>query len=143
MFDVKKLFEEKIGKEKMQEYLMPAPSFSIMECEIIFYDEKSASLTLKVPLLEKWMNPYKTMQGGVIMMAIDNAVGSLSMLVAPKNITRNMESKMLKPITMDVENIYIKVKLQEQKKRRLIFDVEVLDEHEVCYTTATITNWMI
>ena len=142
MLDIKKIYEEKLGAS-FHEYKMPAPSFSIMQAEIIEYDESKASLTIQMPVLEIFLNPFGTMQGGMIVAAMDNAIGSLSMLVAPLNMTRNIESKLIKAITMDVESLFITAKLSEQKKRRLIFDVVVKDSNNEVYATAKITNWIL
>jgi acyl-coenzyme A thioesterase PaaI-like protein len=142
MLDIKKIYEEKLGAS-FHEYKMPAPSFSIMQAEIIEYDESKASLTIQMPVLEIFLNPFGTMQGGMIVAAMDNAIGSLSMLVAPLNMTRNIESKLIKAITMDVESLFITAKLSEQKKRRLIFDVVVKDGNNEVYATAKITNWIL
>jgi uncharacterized protein (TIGR00369 family) len=142
MQDIKKIYEEKLG-DSFKEYRMPAPSFSIMQAEIIAYDEADASLTIKMPVLETFLNPFGTMQGGMIVAAMDNAIGSLSMLVAPLNMTRNIDSKLIKAIPMDVETLYITATLFEQKKRRLIFEVVVKDEAGEIYATAKITNWMV
>jgi acyl-coenzyme A thioesterase PaaI-like protein len=83
------------------------------------------------------------MQGGMIIAAMDNALGSLSMLVAPLNMTRSIDSKLKKAITIDLEFIYITATLKERKKRRLVFDVDVKDKDGECYATAQITNWII
>ena len=142
MIDITTLFREKLGNT-MDEYLMPPPSFSIMQCEIILFDEKKKSIVVKIPILENWLNPYRTMQGGMIVAAIDNAIGPLSMLVAPKNMTRDIETKLLKTITMDLEFIYVYASLLEHKKRRLIFDVLIKDKDENIYAKSKITNWII
>jgi len=142
MQDIKKIYEEKLG-ESFKKYKMPAPSFSIMQAEIIEYDETNESLTIKMPVLETFLNPFGTMQGGMIVAAMDNAIGSLSMLVAPLNMTRNIESKLIKVITMEIKVIYITAKLVEKKKRRLIFDVVVKDSEDEVYAKAKITNWII
>jgi len=142
LLDLETLFSEVLG-EKMQEFILPPPSFEIMQCEILLYDKIEKSLLVKIPILNIWLNPYGTMQGGMIMGAMDNTVGPLSILVAPKNVTRTMESKLLKPITMDLEYIYIKAILIEHKKRRLIFDVFVKDKEENIYAKAKVTNWII
>ena len=142
LLDLETLFSEVLG-EKMQEFILPPPSFEIMQCEILLYDKIEKSLLVKIPILNIWLNPYGTMQGGMIMGAMDNTVGPLSILVAPKNVTRTMESKLLKPITMDLEYIYIKAILIEHKKRRLIFDVFVKDKEENIYVKAKVTNWII
>ena len=142
MIDINTLFRDKLGSD-IDEYLMPPPSFSIMQCEITAFDEEKKSLVVKIPILESWLNPYRTMQGGMIVGAIDNAIGPLSMLVAPKNVTRDIETKLLKPITMDLEFIYIYASLLEHKKRRLIFSVLIKDRDENIYAKAKITNWII
>ena len=140
--DVVKLYREVLG-EKANDYNLPPPSFEIMQCEIVKYDESQKLIIVKIPTLESWLNPFGTMQGGIIMGAVDNAVGPLSLLVAPMNITRNIESKLIKPITMDIEFIYVTATLEEQKKKRLIFDVVITDKDETIYTKAKITNWII
>jgi len=142
MIDVVELFSEILG-DKMDEYDLPPPSFEIMQCEIVEFNSDKKSMLVKMPVLKAFFNPYGTMQGGMIMGAIDNSLGPLSMLVAPKNVTRTMESKLLKPITLDLGYIYVKSILRERKKRRLIFDVVVRDADENIYAKATVTNWII
>ena len=114
-----------------------------MQGEIIEYKEEEKSLTVRLPVLEKWQNPFGTMQGGMIDAAIDNAVGPLSLLVAPMNMTRSIETKILKAITMDIETIYVKANLVEQKKRRLAFEVEVQDNDGVVYATSKVVNFVL
>ena len=140
--DLIKLYTEVLG-EKVKDYNLPPPSFEIMQCEIVKYNKDEKFITIKIPTLESWLNPFGTMQGGIIMGAVDNAVGPLSLLVAPMNMTRNIESKLIKPITMDVEFIYVTATLFEQKKKRLIFDVVIKDIDETIYTKAKVTNWII
>ncbi len=140
--DLIKLYTEVLG-EKVKDYNLPPPSFEIMQCEIVKYNKDKKFITIKVPTLESWLNPFGTMQGGIIMGAVDNAVGPLSLLVAPMNMTRNIESKLIKPITMEVEFIYVTATLFEQKKKRLIFDVVIKDIDETIYTKAKVTNWII
>ena len=140
--DIKELFRSTLG-DTLHEYKLPPPSFTIMQCEIIAFDKEKATLTTKIPVLKEWLNPYSTMQGGMIVAAMDNALGPLSLLVAPKNMTRNIESKLIKAITMDMKYIYVTASLYEVKKRRLIFDVVVKDEEENLYATARVTNFII
>lgn len=140
--DVVELFSSILG-EKMDEYILPPQSYEIMQCSIVKFDSEEKLIVVKVPVLEMWLNPYKTMQGGMIMGAMDNAIGPLSMLVAPKNMTRNVESKLIKPITCDLDYIYITASLFEVKKKRLTFDVVVKDKDENIYAKAKFTNWIV
>ena len=140
--EINELLRE-IHGDSVEDFILPPPSFTAMECEVIAFDKDKATLTTKVPVLKSWLNPYATMQGGMIIAAIDNTLGPLSMLIAPKNMTRNIESKLTKAITMDLEYIYVTASLFERKKRRLIFEIVVKDKDENIYTTAKVTNWII
>lgn len=140
--DLIELYTEVLG-EKIKDYNLPPPSFEIMQCEIVKYDEDEKLIIVKIPTLESWLNPFGTMQGGIIMGAVDNAVGPLSLLAAPMSITRNIESKFIKPITMNIEFLYVTATLFQQKKKRLIFDVVIKDKDEILYTKAKVTNWII
>ena len=139
--DVVSLFTEKLG-DTIDNFKVPPPIFEIMQCEIIDYDEEDKSLTIKLPVLEQWQNPFGTMQGGMIDAAIDNAVGPLSLLVAPLNMTRSIDTKIFKAITMDLKQIFIEAKLIEQKKRRLTFESSVKDINGVVYATSKIVNFI-
>ena len=140
--DIKELFSSILG-DAFHDYKLPPPCFTIMQCEIVAFDKEKATLTTKIPVLKEWLNPYSTMQGGMIVAAMDNALGPLSLLVAPKNMTRSIESKLIKAITMDMKYIYVTASLYEAKKRRLIFDVLVKDEADKCYASARVTNFIL
>ena len=140
--DVIELFSDALG-DQINDFTLPPPSFEIMECEFIDYNAEEKSLMIRLPVLEKWQNPFGTMQGGMIDAAIDNAVGPLSLLVAPMNMTRTIETKILKAITMDVETIYVKAKLIEEKKRRLIFEAKVVDDDGLVYATSKLVNFIL
>ncbi len=140
--DIIKLYSTVLG-EKVKEFDLPPPSFSVMKAEIIDYDKEKKTLLSKMPVLRDWLNPYGTMQGGMINAAIDNAVGPLSLLVAPLNMTRTMETKYIKAITMELKCIYVQAILVEEKKKRLTFEVAVMDEDENIYTTAKVVNWIV
>ena len=140
--DIIELYAELLG-DKLEKFTLPPPSFEIMQGAIMAFSEEEKSIVVRMPVLESWLNPYNTMQGGIILGAIDNAVGPLSMLLSPKNVTRDIESKLLKPITMQTEFIYVTATLFEHKKRRLIFDAVVQDKDKNVYAKARLTNWII
>jgi hypothetical protein len=63
--DIKTLFKKVLG-DTINDFTLPPPIFTAMQGEIIEYDEENKSLTTKLPVLEQWLNPYGTMQGGMI-----------------------------------------------------------------------------
>ncbi len=140
--DIVRLYTEIYG-ERMAEFIMPPPIFGAMQCDIIAYDPETPSLTARMPVLHEWLNPFSTMQGGMIMAAVDNAVGPLSMLIATPSWTRTMESKYLKPIPYGLDYIYAVATLTETKRGRLTFGVVVRDTEGTVYTTARVVNWLM
>jgi len=140
--DIVELFSNVLG-DKINEFDLPPQSFTVMQAEIIDFDVQSKSLITKMPVLASWSNPYGSMQGGMINAAIDNAVGPLSLLIAPFNMTRTMQTKYIKPITLDLKTIYVHARLQEEKKKRLTFDVLVMDADKTVYTKSTVVNWIV
>jgi len=133
----------KMQANSEQALLMPPPSFRLMKCEVVAYDEDAQTLVVKIPVLEDWLNPYSSMQGGMINAAIDNAVGPLSLLIAPANITRHMETKFLRSITLETEYIFVKASISEMKKRRLSFEVSVEDEKGDVFVEAKVINFIL
>ncbi|MEJ2373767.1 MAG: hypothetical protein P8Y16_08290, partial [Sulfurimonas sp.] len=59
------------------------------------------------------------------------------------NMTRTMETKYLKAITMDVKHIYIYASLVEQRKKRLTFTVSVEDENAEVFCQAKVVNFIL
>ena len=122
---------------------IPPPAFDEMEGEIIKFDQDRSILTVKFPILQKHLNPFGNMQGGMIAAAVDNAVGPLSMLMAPPNFTRNLEMKYKKAINLGLGHITVIAKFVQRKKRFLYFEATVLDNLGDKLATAKAVNWII
>jgi len=122
---------------------IPPPAFDAMKGEIIKFNQEKSILTVRFPILQKHLNPFGNMQGGMIAAAVDNAVGPLSMLVAPPNFTRNLEIKYRKVINSDLDNIIVIAKFVQQKKRFLHFEATVLDNLGNELAAAKAVNWIV
>jgi acyl-coenzyme A thioesterase PaaI-like protein len=133
--------QERLG-ERMDEYLIPPPVFITMHGEFLAYDAEGGLLTARFPVLEKYLNPYRAMQGGVVAAAVDNTLGPLSMLVAPPNVTRRLQMKYSGPVTPDLGYITVRAKLLERKGRRLMFSAEVRDQEGTLLARARATHWI-
>ena len=130
--------------EGVEHYVqIPPPAFDDMEGEIIKFEQEDGLLTVRFPILRKYLNPFGNMQGGMIAAAVDNAVGPLSMLMAPPNFTRNLELKYKKAINSDLGHIMVIAKFVQQKKRFLYFEATVLDNLGNELATAKAVNWII
>ena len=129
--------------ERQDEFLIPPPVFTTMQGEFLTFDAQNGVLATRFPVLEQYLNPYGTMQGGIVAAAVDNTLGPLSMLVAPPNVTRRLQMKYSRPITPDLEYITVKGKLLERKGRRLTFSAEVRDREGVLLARARALHWIV
>jgi len=136
------LFEARHG-ELTADFLLPPPSFVIMQAEIAAFDPDNGILTVRFPVLEQFCNPYGSMQGGMIAAAVDNTLGPLSMLVARPNVTRRLEMKYSKPITPDLGTIIVTGKLLEEHKRQLTFSAEVRSLEGLLLARAKAWHWIV
>jgi uncharacterized protein (TIGR00369 family) len=76
----------------------PPNCFISMKAEFVTYDSRQ-SLTVTVPVLEESLNPMRTMQGGFLVAAFDNAFGPLSYLAARAPcVTVNLTTQFLRPV---------------------------------------------
>jgi len=121
---VSELIEATLGEDKGK-FLLPPPVYETISAEVVEVDAEQGQLSLRFPMLRRYLNPYGTMQGGMIAAAIDNTIGPLSMLVAPPNVTRSMELEYFKPVLGSLPHIVIRAKLAERNKRRLVFEASV------------------
>lgn len=125
------------------EVVLPPPVFISMGAEFLKIDQENAEIEVKFPIPESTLNPFGSMQGGIIAAAVDNAVGPLSMLVGPINFTRDMSLKYRKPVSKDYEYIIVKATLIEKKGRRLFFSAEVMDPEGTLLVSAKLMNWIV
>ncbi len=122
---------------------VPPPVFTAMGAEFLNIDTENATMTVKFPVPENTLNPFGSMQGGMIAAAVDNTVGPLSMITGPVNFTRDMTLKYKKPVKGDFDFITVKAKFTEKKGRRLFFSAEVFSPLGELLVSAKLMNWII
>lgn len=79
------------AKDNTQEFIgtysLPAPRCSsFIKGDVMEY-KPGKSLTMAFPVLEDYLNPAQTMQGGIISAAFDNVFGPFCFLVSQTNST--------------------------------------------------------
>jgi len=139
---IMEIIKERLG-DKINQYQIPPPVFISMRGEFLKYDPINQVLTTQFPVLKSHLNPYGTMQGGMVAAAIDNTLGPLSMLVAPPNVTRRLELKYSRPVTIETKHITVTARFMERKKSWLFFSAEVHDPHGKLLTRAKASHWII
>jgi len=139
--NIKRLFEEKVGAMK-DKLTIPPPVFDAMKGEFLKFDEENSTLDNRFPILREQLNPYGTVQGGVIAAAVDNTIGPLSMLVAPPNFTRHMELKYRRTVLPGSGYIFVTGRFIERKGRQLFFTASVHDNNGREYVFAKSMHWI-
>ena len=135
------VIQRRLG-DRVDDFRIPPPVFRAMQGEFLAFDPEDGWLTARFPVLEEYLNPYGSMQWGMVAAAVDNALGPLSMLVAPPNVTRRLEMKYSRPITPDLEFITVKSSLVERKGRWLTFRAEVTDQEGTLLARARAVHWI-
>ncbi|MBN1542703.1 PaaI family thioesterase [candidate division KSB1 bacterium] len=142
MKKVMDLFHERYG-ERVDEFLVPPPVLFLMRGEVVDVDLEAKLMIVRFPILPDYLNPYRTVQGGIIAAAVDNTIGPLSMLVAPPNVTRRLEMTYGRPVTPDLDAMVVEAQLVEHKDRLLHFKAEVRDPSGTRLARAKATHWVV
>jgi acyl-coenzyme A thioesterase PaaI-like protein len=129
--------------ERMNEFHLPPPVFKAMQGEFLSFDQDRGILKTRFPVLDSFLNPYGSMQGGMVAAAVDNTFGPLGMLVSAPNVTRRLEMKYSHPVTPDLEFITVTARFKEQDGRWLVFTADVRDETGKILARAKATHWIL
>ncbi len=124
-------------------FLIPPPVFVRMQGEFIAFDEQSGTLTTRFPVLAEFLNPYGILQGGIIAAAVDNTIGPLGFLIAPPNVTRRLEMKYSKAVTVEMGTISVQARLTGRDGRRLAFSAEVRDPQGALLARGRAEHWIV
>ncbi|MCP4612073.1 MAG: PaaI family thioesterase [Planctomycetes bacterium] len=103
---------------------IPPKIFVDMEGEYIAYEE-GKSLTARFPVKERYQNPLRAMQGGMIVAAMDNTFGPLSYMVAPPSVTTHINATYIRPVTAKDKFIDVTAMVVEVTKSTLHMRAEV------------------
>jgi acyl-coenzyme A thioesterase PaaI-like protein len=134
--------EDMQGVEGIAADLVP-PVFYEMRGRILEFNFEERTLSARFPVMDRYQNPYGTMQGGMIAAAIDNTLGPLSQLVAPPNVTRNFEIKFKHPVTSEHEYIIVKAKVEEMDSSFLTLSARVRNNEEELVAIARARHYIL
>jgi acyl-coenzyme A thioesterase PaaI-like protein len=126
-----------------EDLTIPPPVFCAMQGEFLEFDPAVRSLTARFPVLADQLNPYGTMQGGMIIAAVDNTIGPLSLLVAAASVTRRLEMKYSRSVSLADKFILVRACFVEQKRRHLYFEATVASPGGVAVATGKAVNWVV
>jgi uncharacterized protein (TIGR00369 family) len=140
--DIIEIISNKLGQKK-DRYMIPPPVFTTMKGEFVTFDLEDGVLKTKFPVQEQFLNPFRSLQGGIVAAAVDNTFGPLSMLVAPPSVTRRIEMKYSSPVTPDLEYITVEAKFVKRDHRMLTFHADVRDPSGKLLAKAKALHWIL
>lgn len=123
-YEIIEIMKRRLG-DRTAQYLFPPPVFTTLQGQFAALDLERGILETRFPVLERYLNPYHTLQGGMIAAAVDNTLGPLSVLVAPPNVTRRLEMTYSAPVPLETGSILVKAVYDGREGRRLFFSAEV------------------
>jgi acyl-coenzyme A thioesterase PaaI-like protein len=135
-------FRKRYG-QRLDEFLVPPPSFLLMEGEFVDFDLEAGWMVARFPVDERYLNPYGVMQGGLIAAAVDNTLGPLSMLMAPPNVTRRLEMKYSRGIRLEMGSIEVRAEIVSREDRWLEFKADVRSQDGKLLARAKARHWII
>jgi uncharacterized protein (TIGR00369 family) len=140
--EIIEIISNKLGKRK-DDYMIPPPVFTTMKGEFLAFDLDDGVLKTKFPVQAQFLNPFRSLQGGIVAAAVDNTFGPLSMLVAPPSVTRRIEMKYSRPVTTDLEYITVEAKFVKRDHRMLTFRADVRDPTGKLLAKAKALHWIL
>ena len=105
---------------------LPPKVFLDMQGDFIEF-VKGVKLVARFPNLERYMNPFGFMQGGIIVAAIDNTISPLSYISAPPSITKEINTTYKRPIKACDEFIQVIASIAKTSATHIMLHAEVLN----------------
>ncbi|NLU50986.1 MAG: PaaI family thioesterase [Syntrophomonadaceae bacterium] len=118
------------------------PCFSSMKTRVVDYDS-GKSITIAVPVMESYLNPEGTMQGGFIAAAFDNAFGPLCFLATGTSHTAalNIITNYHRPIFLG-EELVIVARITSKGRTIIHMEAEGYNQYGKLVATST-TSYIV
>lgn len=115
----------------------PPEVFREMGGEILSFDEKRECIEVRFPVMKKYRNPMGAMQGGMVVAAMDNTYGPLTVLLGTTSVTTHMTTTFVKPVCPDETHITITAGVTARSRRQIHFTAEVRDSKGALVVSGT------
>lgn len=125
-----------------QMYQESPPCFNSMQGKVLDF-EPGQEFTICFPVLDNYLNPAGSMQGGIIGAAFDNVFGPLCWSVSgkPNGVMTEMNTSYHRPIFKD-DCLNVKAFIKVQGQRKLHMAGEAFNNSGKLIATAVATYWL-
>ncbi len=115
----------------------PPEVFRDMGGEVLSFDDISETIEVRFPVMERYRNPMGAMQGGMVVAAMDNTYGPLTVLLGTTSVTTHMNTTFVKPVYPDETHIVITATVTARSRRQIHMTAEVRDSEKRLVVTGT------
>ncbi|WP_300672969.1 PaaI family thioesterase [Desulfoluna sp.] len=115
----------------------PPEVFRDMGAEILLFDEEKESIEVRFPVQARYRNPMGVMQGGMVVAAMDNTYGPLTVLLGTTSVTTHINTTFVKPVARDEPYIIITARVTARSRRHLHLTGEVRDSRGTLVVSGT------
>jgi len=122
---------------------IPPKVFLDAEGEILSMDFEEKRMRIRYPVKERYLNPLRYVQGGIIVALMDNTMGPLSYVVAPPSVTLSLNIQYKRPATGDLPYIDIEAWVTEQTRRLVYMDGTAYNPEGKVLITAQATAMLV
>lgn len=105
----------------------PPEVFRAMEGEILSFDGAREMIEVRFPVMGQYRNPMGGMQGGVVVAAMDNTFGPLTVLLGTTSVTTHLNTTFIRPIGPGETHITITARVTARTRRSIHMTAEVVD----------------
>jgi len=140
--EILNILRERLG-DRFANYEFPPPVFAALEGSFQELNLESGMLRARFPVLGHFLNPFGTLQGGIIAAAVDNTLGPLSILVAPPNVTRELNLTYSHPVHPELEYFDVSAQFIRRDGLHLHFTAEVRDLDQKRLARARAVHYII
>ncbi|BCS96866.1 hypothetical protein DSLASN_24980 [Desulfoluna limicola] len=105
--------------------------------EVLSFDDVRETIEVRFPVMARYRNPMGAMQGGMIVAAMDNTYGPLTVLLGTTSVTTHMNTTFVKPVYPDEPHIVISATVTARSRRQIHMTAEVRDSKDRLVVTGT------
>jgi len=103
----------------------PPEVFREMGAKILGFDGEKGAIEVRFPVKKGYRNPMGAMQGGMIVAAMDNTFGPLTVLLGTTSVTTQLNTSFVKPVGRGETYITVAARVTARSRRQIHMAAEV------------------
>lgn len=103
----------------------PPEVFREMDAQIVTFDAEKETIEVRFPVKRGYRNPMGAMQGGMVVAAMDNTFGPLTVLLGTTSVTTQLNTSFVKPVGRGESHVTVVARVTARSRRQIHMAAEV------------------